>query len=640
MALQKTQDYISQLRRIDQFQQGVELLLHGFLTPQLVSRSTLRSNLIEIRSHLQAFYPNFVLIFDKAASFYTMHDFLFGRHSSHLLIQIQIPLTVFRDDFTVYKVDSFPIPVTGRISHSTSVLDLPQYFVTDRQLSFYFVMERDDSSRHPQLLYLLDNKIPLNSFETGSTCISALYRNDLSQIRQLCSFSIKEHALVPSVNFLSNGTVIFTNLSSLTLKCSDGMHVLEGCVQCVRRVPCNCEVQVYMTNSSLPTRYWPSKLFGCPIAANVTETHYIVNLASLQSFVLDTSLGTLSGNSLLDAPLPVDLPAFRHYKHQFHDFISRDDKQSHDLRKFAERVKNDSTVFHEVSDVLLEHMSGIVDSYKNDMLFSFRYNEIGWWVTWTSVICSYLSFVLVLFLSYKFKLSGSALAMVRSANAQTLPAALSYAGQKQVFSDVTATLNNTILESGVEYWHLHIGTIILIVVLVSILIIGYRYYVVRRKNLVHVVLEIGDCFSATKVRCMSLDSTIYAYTFKATSFVESLAITKCPPKLLISWNSFEIFHIITETPLEFPKSVLISFWQMYQLSRKINSRKFYVIALLEYQGQFKLIDFNEQATVRDSHAITVTTNSANEMAEEQTVSIPLSTLKLYPSLARLVDDNI
>ena len=34
VALQKVQQYITQLRHIDQFRQAIELLLHGFLTPQ------------------------------------------------------------------------------------------------------------------------------------------------------------------------------------------------------------------------------------------------------------------------------------------------------------------------------------------------------------------------------------------------------------------------------------------------------------------------------------------------------------------------------------------------------------------------------------------------------------------------------
>jgi len=75
-ALQKVQQYITQLRHIDQFRQAIELLLHGFLTPQLLPKDVLQSNLLVIKLHLRTYFPNFHLIFDKGRSFYAMHDFL------------------------------------------------------------------------------------------------------------------------------------------------------------------------------------------------------------------------------------------------------------------------------------------------------------------------------------------------------------------------------------------------------------------------------------------------------------------------------------------------------------------------------------------------------------------------------------
>jgi len=63
-----------------------------------------------------------------------MHDYLFGRHGKRFLIQIQIPITTFHHEFTVFKVTSFPISVTGRTSHSrpTSLFNLPRYFVASQ----------------------------------------------------------------------------------------------------------------------------------------------------------------------------------------------------------------------------------------------------------------------------------------------------------------------------------------------------------------------------------------------------------------------------------------------------------------------------------------------------------------------------
>ena len=189
----------------------MELLLHGFLTPQLVLKSTLRTNLLTIQSHLKRDFPNFDLIFDRDSHFYSMHDFLFGRHGRRLLVQIHIPIATIQEEFTVYKVNTFPVLVMGRTSHSTSILNLPSYFVTSAHSPFYFMIDHDDDTRHPELLYLLDNNVIFRSFATSATCVSALFRDTMAQIHNLCSFSLQETELEPAVHFLSNGKILLTN---------------------------------------------------------------------------------------------------------------------------------------------------------------------------------------------------------------------------------------------------------------------------------------------------------------------------------------------------------------------------------------------------------------------------------------------
>jgi len=221
MALQRLQKYITQLRHIDEYKlrQSIEFLIQGILTPQLVSKTTLRTNLLIIKAHLRQFFQNFHLIFERASDFYAMHNFRFGRHNKCLLIQLQVPLTTFNYDFLVFKVTSFPVPVTGRTTHSTWLLNLPHYFVTSRHSLYYFTMDHDDSTRHPRLLYFPDSNTVFKSFNTASSCISALFRNNNTQILQLCSFSLHEQSLEPNVLFLENGRILLTNISEMTLDC-------------------------------------------------------------------------------------------------------------------------------------------------------------------------------------------------------------------------------------------------------------------------------------------------------------------------------------------------------------------------------------------------------------------------------------
>ena len=70
LALRKIQQYITLLQQINALGQSIELLLRGFLTPQLITKSTLCANLLQIQNYLARLYPNFHLIFGKAYEYY------------------------------------------------------------------------------------------------------------------------------------------------------------------------------------------------------------------------------------------------------------------------------------------------------------------------------------------------------------------------------------------------------------------------------------------------------------------------------------------------------------------------------------------------------------------------------------------
>ena len=123
------------------------------------------------------------------------------------------------------------------------------------------------------------------------------------------------------------------------------------------------------------------------------------------------------------------LPAFREYSHDFHQFITRDAFRSHNLRKFSDRVRNGSVVFREISDVILDSMTDFITSSDDDSLISLQFTDLNWWLNWTSIICSYLSFISVIYLFYKSRVVASALILLKSgAGAQPVgfPSFLSY----------------------------------------------------------------------------------------------------------------------------------------------------------------------------------------------------------------------
>jgi len=68
-AIGHLQQYVNHLRHVDEFRHSIELLLQGILTPQLVSKVTLRTTLRRIKFETQRHSPGSHLIFERATDF-------------------------------------------------------------------------------------------------------------------------------------------------------------------------------------------------------------------------------------------------------------------------------------------------------------------------------------------------------------------------------------------------------------------------------------------------------------------------------------------------------------------------------------------------------------------------------------------
>ena len=187
-----------------------------------------------------------------------------------------------------------------------------------------------------------------------------------------------------------------TNLSRAELHCNDTQILIPYCVQCIRTIPCYCAITILSENTSSPHTVWPPRLTRCPRSINVTNVTHIVNLAALQSFFSRPSLGALTGNIYLPQPLSVSLPDFRHFRHKFQDFLSAERTRSHDLRKFAASVKNDTLIYDDLADIVL-HDSNNWQSNGVD-LFIPRFTTPTWWLLWSSLLSSYLTLDMTIYL--------------------------------------------------------------------------------------------------------------------------------------------------------------------------------------------------------------------------------------------------
>ena len=116
-AIHNLTNFISVLNELDDIRIAIEDLAHGQLSPILLPPEILESTLTEIntelRHRLRVSTSVTILLENTPAAYYRSHNFVAVRQGANLLIAVNFPLSIDNLDMTLYKVQTFPLPVPG-----------------------------------------------------------------------------------------------------------------------------------------------------------------------------------------------------------------------------------------------------------------------------------------------------------------------------------------------------------------------------------------------------------------------------------------------------------------------------------------------------------------------------------------------
>jgi len=646
----KVEEYVTLTRDLQDFQVGVELLLHGFLTPAVVNKESLRQALQLIQRQLDVSFPGFQLLWKHPSDLYNAHDYLFGKHHSHLLIQVHLPVTTVQSPMVIYQVHMTSVIVPEKLNHTTQVIGLPRYILVDESRAYYVAWNRELDDNYDGLMYVTDGSLQLKSFDFAPECVSALFQDNAAYIMDNCDFQMEQGVLPPSITFLSKSEFLVINMSNLTIECRGESHVLPGCDMCVRELACGCTIKWMDEEGQVPIRYWPARLGKCQEMINVTEAKNVVNLAVLKSFFSDDDLKGLSAGKLLSKELQVHLPKFKHFQHRFQELLAATTKKRYDLKRLVAKVKNDSVIYHSIADVVTEEMQKVIyDSSFYDLIDP-GIDSYQWWLKWMTIGLAAASFILALYLLYKVRMMAGALALLHSQAYATsdVPEVLKYdMSNKGLIKEEIRNGNATFVYEPVKF-HLDMATMAITALIVILLVVIWIWYQRFTEKQVHLVLELGNGRRYVRLRVLTLKGALYAYNFKAQSYIQSLVLVRWPPKLIVNWPSFTMHNILDEVVEVFPKELWINFWNIRIVSEIVQSKAYYCLIMTEYQRQYRLLEFDNkfQEQIKENQAVFTAENHDNERQVVRTIrerielQQPVNVLRLYPSLPELREELI
>jgi len=177
------------------------------------------------------------------------------------------------------------------------------------------------------------------------SCVKALFSDNVDDVKQLCSFTVKRQSVKPVIISLDEQRVIISNVDTFQLYCGSELRNVTGCQLCLYVLPCSCAV-VY-SDSIIPATV--SKcLTGI---SNMTKLHGF-NMIVLQQFFQPLQLSNLLGSTALEQELEAELPSFMTYEHYHRQCLAADQHYKHDLTKLANLTKQDTLAYHSLAESL------------------------------------------------------------------------------------------------------------------------------------------------------------------------------------------------------------------------------------------------------------------------------------------------
>ena len=541
---QKIVEYTKILNKLQEFRTGVELLTHGLLSPIVIDKSRLHRTLDVINEHLSHKFPRLYPIIHRTSDYYNLHDFVFGRHEDHLLVQLHIPLSPVNADMTLYEIETFPCAVPNEPGHVTTVMGLPRFIVSRRGYPYYILPTREATDRDVSLfLNLVKTRDPFRSFRNAPSCASALFENDRAKVQSLCQFQIHVQPLQPTIRFLTDTDLLLLNATNVIAQCDRKTEKFDFCLMCVHKVDCDCKVTLMDENDNAMIYFMP-RVGTCDATTNMSVAGNMINMAVLQNFFNDSELASLEGDTLLSQPLKVRLPKFRKFQHQFKELISSDATDRYNLHKFAERVKKDQIVYHHLADVVAANMKDVEINSGSDYFDTDGWTSSSFYLKWLSLIMSIISFIFALFLFYRVRIIAAALALSSVAKAEEVefPDELNFQFEtdpkisEPLPETIVDSINNTLL---LDEWHYNIMASISTMLLALMIVYVYYLYKKADEDNLYTVLEIGNAKRVTRIKALKLPHAFFVYNFSARVYFQCVAVQLLPPSYICNGQALQ-----------------------------------------------------------------------------------------------------
>ncbi|AVQ67842.1 ORF68 [Ostreid herpesvirus 1] len=369
--LYKFQEQINTMSAtVEDFGNGINVLLSGRLAPQLVSVDSVKYVIDIISEKLTQQGGETRLVDQNPALYYLLNNVVFTKSEklNSLYIMASFPIYSIGGLMATYRLDKTYISIKEDVVSSTQIADLPDFLaVTPDGLYYSEFSTSEISSCTGDVIKSCKNERALQSF-TQMTCAAALYKDDSTKILELCDIRY-DQITVPSTAIKITDDTYMIHSSKVgtghqwTISCplipNYVSTTMDACNACVVQVSCGCELIA-------PGEFYiPLQLTGCSKVLSSYIPHiepkFPVNLPVLYAYFDDSVLNEINGDKLLNYKWKLDIPSIAPLEEEWSQSVERSQKYSSSLKKLLEETKANRKVYASKATAMLKKATDFTD---------------------------------------------------------------------------------------------------------------------------------------------------------------------------------------------------------------------------------------------------------------------------------------
>jgi hypothetical protein len=294
---------------------GITTLLTGYLSNVIVPIDSILNVIHHINKNVlsQPRYNLMELISVNPTYYYKQKNIMFTIYEDHIIVTVKFPLRHIGGLMTVYKTDTFPVPLTSGLKKEkgieydesyTHIKNIPKYFAITGDGEYYLTMSSSlFESCDGEEVKVCEIGMPSLQRSTTVSCVSALFFDDTNGINSKCEVVQITHPLKGSAILLSDDNTLLIHGTSdgkdtWRLRCikddTNSQQALTPCSMCRIKIPCFCTLGA--DDFQVSTR-----MTQCSMKLNkngVPETTYLYhpNLVMITTLYPDSILSTLQSS--------------------------------------------------------------------------------------------------------------------------------------------------------------------------------------------------------------------------------------------------------------------------------------------------------------------------------------------------------